>query len=98
MDQPVGGSVGFPLGERHLQSVEDELGAEMISHRPADDPAGEEVLDVREIEPALPRADVGDVRRPRAVRRQWVEVALHEIGSDAHAVQADGGASSRTLG
>jgi len=33
----------------------------VVGHRPADDTAGEEVLDVREIEPALPRADIGDV-------------------------------------
>ena len=43
---------GFAPRDRHLQRVDDELLAEVVGHRPSDDPPGEEVLDVREIQPA----------------------------------------------
>jgi hypothetical protein len=39
--------VGATSGERHLERVDDELGAQMVGHRPADDPPREQVLDVR---------------------------------------------------
>jgi hypothetical protein len=31
----------------HLKRVEDQLGTQMVGHRPADDPPGEQVLHVR---------------------------------------------------
>src|SRR3954469_3786161 len=34
----------------------------------------------REVKPALPASDVGDVRHPEAIWRLWGEVAFHEIG------------------
>jgi hypothetical protein len=55
------------VGERHLEGVGDELGAEVVGHRPADDPAAVEVLDGDEVEPSLPGAQVGDVGDPAAV-------------------------------
>ena len=63
-------------GERHLERVDDQLGAEMVGHRPADDQPGEQVLDVREVQEPLPRRDVGDVRRPGLVRARRAKVAL----------------------
>ena len=40
--------------ERHSQRVGDELGAHVVGHAPADDPAAVEILHRDEIEPALP--------------------------------------------
>ena len=50
-DQP---GLGPALRERHLQRVGDELGAHVIGHRPADDPAAVDVLHGDEVQPALP--------------------------------------------
>jgi hypothetical protein len=58
------------LGERHLQSIGDELGAHVIGHRPAHDPARVEVLDAD--------SEVGDVGDPAAVRGAGGEVAVHK--------------------
>jgi hypothetical protein len=38
----------------HLERVDDELGAHVVGHRPADDPSREGVLDGGEVDPALP--------------------------------------------
>ena len=64
----------------------------MLSHRPADDQPGEQVLDVREVQEPFPRRDVGDVRRPRPVRAVRAKVALHQVRSDPDPGQPDGGA------
>jgi len=37
----AGGRPAVP--DRHLQGVDDQLGAEVVGHRPADHPAGETV-------------------------------------------------------
>jgi len=48
----------------HVERVDDELVAEVVGHRPADDAAAVAIDDRREIQPALPGADVGDVGGP----------------------------------
>ena len=83
-------TVGATASEGHLERVDDELGAEMVGHRPADDPPGEQVLDVREVQEPFPGRDVGDVRRPGLVRAVRAKVALNEVGSDPDARQPDG--------
>ena len=65
MDQP---GAGRRRASAICEGVDDELGAHVIGHRPADDPAGEDVLDGGEVEPALPGAQVGDVGDPEPVR------------------------------
>ena len=60
-------------------------------HRPADDPAAVEVLHGDEVEPALPGAQVGDVRNPDLVWRLGAELAVDEIVRDADAGDADRG-------
>ena len=59
----------------------------MLSHRPANDSPGEQILDVREVQEPFPGRDVGDVRRPRLVRSVRTEVALEQVGSDPDARQ-----------
>ena len=73
------------MRERHLQGVGDELGAHVICHAPAHDPAAVEVLDGDEVQPALPRAQIGDVGDPAAVRRAGREVAVKQVVGDADA-------------
>jgi hypothetical protein len=77
------------LGERHLQRIADQLGAHVIGHAPADDPAAEDVLDGDEVQPALPRLEVRDVGDPQAVRRGGQEGAIDEVLADADAWHPD---------
>ncbi len=55
----------LPTRQRHRQRVERELARHPLAHRPAHDPAREEIEDHGEVQPALQRPDVGDVRHPR---------------------------------
>jgi hypothetical protein len=61
MDQARG---GIALRDRHVERVQDELGAQVVGHRPAHDPPRERVQDHRQIEPALVGALLGDVGHP----------------------------------
>ena len=44
---------GAALPARHLQGVDDELGADVVGDRPADDPSGEHVDDGAAVDPAV---------------------------------------------
>ena len=57
--------------EGHLQRVDHELLAHLVSDAPADDPAAVEVLDGDEVQPPFPRAQVGDVSRPNSGSARW---------------------------
>jgi hypothetical protein len=59
---------GIALGDGHVEGVQDELGAQMVGHRPADDPPREGVQDHRQVQPALTGALLGDVGHPQLVR------------------------------
>jgi hypothetical protein len=60
--------IGAPAVQAHLQRVDDELGAHVLGHRPADDHPGERVLNSGEVEPALPGPQVGQICDPQHVR------------------------------
>src|SRR5579862_657145 len=77
-------------GDRHLERVDDELRFEVGPHRPADDPAAVAVHHCREVEPALPGADVLDVGDPEPVRGGRDEVALDQVVGDPDAWHPDG--------
>jgi len=79
------------LGERHLQRIGHQLAAHVIAHRPADDPAAEDVLDGNQVQPALPRAQIGDVGDPQPVRRRRQERPIDEVLAHADARNADRG-------
>jgi hypothetical protein len=81
--------VGATARDGHLERVDDELGAEVVGERPADDRPAVAVHHRGEIQPALPRSDVGDVRAPEAVDRGRVKVALDEIRRAADALDTD---------
>src|SRR5215210_898884 len=86
MDEPA---LGTPALQRLLERVDDELSAEMVLERPANDATAVAVDDDREVQPALPAAQVGDVGNPQPVRRRRMEVALDEIVGDTNARDAD---------
>src|SRR4051812_29342201 len=67
------------LAKGHLESIENELGAEMVCHGPADDPAAVGVEHDREIEEARERGHEGDVGNPELVRPLGGEVAVNQI-------------------
>ncbi len=71
----------FAAGDCHVERVYDQFGAQMICHRPADDPTTEDIEHDRQIEKAHPRRNIGDVRDPEPVRCSGGEVALHAIRS-----------------
>jgi hypothetical protein len=75
----------------HPKGCERRFGAQMIAHRPADDPAAVEVHDGGQVEPALVGFDVGDVSKPDPVRGRCGKVAIEQIGRDRQVVPAVGG-------
>jgi hypothetical protein len=54
--------------ERHLEGVDDQLGAHVIRDRPADDHAAEGVEDDSEVDVAVSGRVLGDVHAPQPVR------------------------------
>ena len=66
------------VGACHVQGVDDQAGAHMIGQLPADDHAGGQVDDRGQIQPALTRFQVGDIRNRRLAWGVvcWVEIAV----------------------
>ena len=64
---------------RHLEGVDDELGADVIGDRPAHDASVERVEHDREIDVAVDGWVLGDVHHPQPVRAVGVELAADEI-------------------
>src|SRR5256712_2199624 len=67
------------LCDGHVERGQDELGAEMGFHRPADDAATPRVEHDGEIQKAGPRRDVRDVRDPPSIGAGRRELAVDEI-------------------
>jgi hypothetical protein len=70
---------GASLGERHLQRVEDEVGAHVVGELPAHDRPAVDIDHEREEHDALPAAQVREIRTPKLVRDGRGERSLHEI-------------------
>ena len=70
-----------PGGDRHAERVEDQVGAHVVGHRVAQQPPRPEVEDRRQVQPAFPRRDVGDVLAPRRIGSTGPEAASDEIGN-----------------
>ena len=60
----------------HQHRVEHELAVNGGSRRPADDLAREQIHDHGQVEPALPRPNVGNIRDPRLVSTRHRELPL----------------------
>ena len=65
--------------DRHLQCIDDELGADVIRDRPADHSSAERVGHRREIDASFVGGVLGDIGDPQAVRGVDIEDPLHEI-------------------
>src|SRR5215210_3701631 len=63
----------------HLQGVDHELGPHAGVHRPTDDPSRVGIQDEGEVEEALPRRYVGDIRQPDPVRTTGNEVPGKQV-------------------
>jgi hypothetical protein len=68
------------LAEGHVHGIQDQLGSQVVGHRPADDPAAPDIQDDRQIEKPRRGRDVGDVGDPQLVRARRLEIAVHQIG------------------
>jgi len=84
-DQPRRGP---PVADGHLQRVLAQGAFQALRHRPANDLHGGQVLDRREIEPALVRRDVGDICEPDGVRHHDLEVAAQHVGCNRKCMAA----------
>ena len=73
------GGVTAASGHGHAECVKHELALEVVAHRPADDPAAEDVLDSGKEEEALPGLDVLEVAHPEPVWLRPCEVAVDEV-------------------
>lgn len=71
--------VGPAVPHGHVEGVEDELGAQMRRHRPANDAPAERVDHHREIQPPFDRPLLRDVGDPEPIGAGRTKVALNEI-------------------
>jgi len=67
------------LADGHVEGVQDQLGAQVVGHRPAHHSPGEGVQDHRQIQPPFAGALLGDVGDPEPVGAGRLEVTLDEI-------------------
>lgn len=88
LDELVGSFAG---PQRHLQSVERELGRHRRSGAPADDPTREHVGHERREHHACPRRDVGEVHDPQLVGTVRGELPAHQVLRSARTWVGAGG-------
>jgi hypothetical protein len=91
-----GSGRGPALPERHLQGVNDQLRAQVVGDRPANDPAGEHVQDDGEVDPALAAAVLGDVGDVEPIGLVGGEPPLHQILGGLCSLVAAGAAAQPT--
>jgi len=72
--------LGMALLDSHLQSLQDQLRAQVSCHGPANDPAAPGVEHDGQIEKPSPGWDIGDIRHPEFIRAAGCKVALDQIG------------------
>src|SRR5277367_4384158 len=70
------------------QGGESQVAMQPVAGRPADDPAGEQVNDDGEVQPAFAGPNVGDVGAPFLVRPGCHEVLIEQVRSDRPGVMA----------
>lgn len=73
------GSDRFASPSRHLDRVDDQLGANVIGDGPADATAGEHIDHRGAVNPAFPRAMLRDVGDPKLVRGVGGEYTFHLV-------------------
>lgn len=75
-------AIRFLAPHGHHQRVERQLARESGLHRPADHVMGEEINNHRQIQPALPGADISNIGDPDLVSPDNGELPLHAISSN----------------
>ncbi len=70
---------GFRCQNGSQQGLQNHVGCLAALHRPAHDPAREEIEDDREVSEALVGADIGDVGHPCPVRCLHIELAIQRV-------------------
>ena len=95
MDQPgqVGGAVPASSPDHHLQGLQHEGGLHAGRGLPAEDAAGVDVDDERDVDHAVPGRHVGEVRDPQPVRPVRAEPALDQVRRPGDVLVGDRGAA-----
>lgn len=88
VDEPA---CGPPSGDGHVEGSDDQVRTQRPRHRPAHNPAAEDVDHGGQIEEALPGRQIGDVSHPQAVGCVGGEAALDQIGRESGIVITQGG-------
>ncbi len=97
MEDLPGLYIGIAPPPGHLQRIHDQMAAHLRLHRPAHNPATEQVDDHGQKQPALVGWNVGDVACPRLVGRGHGGVAVQQVGGDRQTMSAIGGDAETPL-
>ena len=84
-------------GDGHVQGTDRQVLLHPVADRPPDHPAGMQVEDDGQIDPAFARPDIGDVARPFLVGLARSEILLQQIRRDVERVVAVGLASGNLI-
>jgi hypothetical protein len=71
--------LALAVEDRHLQRIEGQVGAQVVSDLPSDDLAGEQVRDERGVCEPAGRACIGDVRDPVPPENRIRQVTLQSL-------------------
>ena len=85
-------------GDGPAQRGLDQVGAQMVLDRPAEDPAGAAVADRAQVQPALVGGQVGDVGGPHPVQPAVVEASTDQVRHGLRVRPGHGGGRARTCG
>src|SRR5450759_143786 len=83
------------VGDSHIQSGRDELGAHMVGNGPPDQLAGIQVDHGRHVRPAVPRLHVRDITAPLLVGSLGTEGPPDQVGRRHRLIPTDGRAFPR---
>jgi len=75
---------GASAPNRHLQRIFDQAALHVLGHRPPDNSSAEQVQNSGQVQPALTRVDVRDVRNPLLVRPLRSEVLGQQVRPGGH--------------
>jgi hypothetical protein len=73
--------LALPGEDRQLQGAESQIGAQVISDLPADDPPGKQVCDKRGIDKTAGRVRISDIGHPAALGRGRGDVPVHQVSN-----------------
>ena len=83
-----------PLPESHLERIENDLGFQVVGHRPSDYRTVKGIEDDRQVKKAGPGRHVCNIRNPQFIRGRNRKVPVDQIGRRASILVADRGTRS----